>query len=264
MAVRPMSERLACKQSSNGCEYQSLACIYDRIMRHVDYAGWSAHIENINRRFGACRDPRILELGCGTGLLGSHLVAKQYRYLGSDLSLSMCQVAKSRGVPIVCVDALNPAFIGEFDVILFLYDGINYLQSLDEYQRMFAKIYAILKPGAVFIFDVTTAVNSQKNFDDFLDYEDYGDFYYIRHSYFRKPDATQHNEFSIFKKIENTNTYERFDEHHIQHVFDIRHIESTLDPALFEVLGVFDGYTMKPCNSNSERVHFVVRKKNKP
>ncbi|MDR3012578.1 MAG: class I SAM-dependent methyltransferase [Chitinispirillales bacterium] len=243
-------------------QYEALAPIYDRLMNFVEYDEWLGLIERVVERYCTQPNPNILELGAGTGLLGEALCGMDYQYTASDISFSMCKEARTkRGLNICAADAKFLPFKKQFNMAIFLYDGVNYLLTLDEYHDFFASVYDVLLPGGLFLFDITTRENSIKHFQDFLDFEDYGDISYVRHSYFDKATSIQHNDFTIYRQSEEKNEYyKKYTEKHRQKVFSVQEIEKAIPKQCFSVLGIWDEYTFKKYSAKSLRIHFLLRK----
>ena len=132
--------------------YCALAPIYDTIMSHVEYDQWVLFIKKILDDFGETGPARIFEIGGGTGLLGSKLRAEGYRYTGSDRSFFMCRQAMKRGLPFFTADARSLPLKNtvSFDMVIFLYDGINYLQTINTYPLVFEQVHRHLNRGAFF------------------------------------------------------------------------------------------------------------------
>lgn len=241
--------------------YVTLAPIYDKIMSHVRYDDWVGLIKRVIQEYAAVADPMVLEIGGGTGMLGAKL-GRAFRYIGSDLSMSMCRQARPRCNRFLCANGLDLPLKTSFDLVLFLYDGINYLARLSDYRRLFLEIHKRLRHGGLFLFDITTRINSLTHFDEFVDFEDFDTYYYIRHSYYDKVDRTQHNEFTIFRRVQGNPAYfDKSHEHHIQWVFDAEEVFRAVPEDLFDVVGMWDGFSLKKYSSRSERIHFLLRKK---
>jgi len=249
--------------------YSALATLYDRIMSHVEYDEWVTYIQKILIAFGDATRPSLLEIGGGTGLLGRKLIDRGMDYHGCDFSEAMCQQAAKRKTPFFIADARKlPCKAHRFDLAIFLYDGINYLQSIEEYSATFQQVHACLRPGGLFLFDITTKANSLKNFNEFFDSADYDDHFYFRRSYYCAGSGLQCNDFTIFSKC-NESTHERggdvvyvkATEHHAQKVFPAIAIRDAVPFDLFKVLGLWDGFSFKRHSSSSERVHFLLKKK---
>lgn len=242
--------------------YDVLSTYYDSIMSHVNYNEWSNLIDKIIKRYYPKESrPEILELGGGTGTLGK-ILKKKYNYLGSDICFSMAKIALDKKLPFLCFDAKNIPLKKKFDIIIFLYDGINYFQSLNDYRNVFSTISSSLKNNGLFLFDITTEANSFRYFYDFLDYQQIENTSVIRQSYYDPKKTVQHNDFTFFYPDENTHSlYRKVNENHLQKVFKADQIEKVIPGELFETLGIWDGYTMNKFNKYSERIHFLLKKK---
>jgi SAM-dependent methyltransferase len=242
--------------------YDALAPIYDRIMNHVSYDEWFRLIGRVIEKFLPVENPAILELGGGTGALAELLIERGYRYRGSDRCPSMCRAARRRGVRFFCADGRSIPVKGRFDLVLFLYDGINYLPSLDDYTRLFNEVWSVLSPGGIFLFDITTEANSLHHFRNYLEFEDWGDYSYTRRSYYNKDTMRQHNDFTIFRRVApESPLYEKHIENHSQCVFGASSIARAVPTPLFCIEGIWDGYSFRQFRPHSERIHFLLKKR---
>ena len=250
--------------------YCALAPLYDRIMSHVGYDQWVAYIKKILDYYGETGPPCIFEIGGGTGLLGFKLCAEGYNYAGSDRSFSMCRQAMKRGVPFFAADARSLPLKNSslFDMVIFLYDGINYLQTIDAYPVVFDQVHRHLARRGLFLFDITTIANSLDNFSEFLDAGEFDGHFFFRRSYFHAVNSMQYNDFTIFKKIQNglcsnekTCLYQKAFEHHAQKVFHVKTIKAAVPGNLFDIIGIWDNFSFKRYSSSSERAHFLLQKK---
>ena len=248
--------------------YSALAPLYDKIMAHVEYDQWVSYIKEIISLYSDTSVPAIFEIGGGTGVLGEKILRAGMNYRGSDFSFKMCCQASKRGLPFFVADAryLPLKMSCCFDMVIFLYDGINYLQSLDEYKQTFARVHSCLNPQGLFLFDVTTAANSLKNFNEFVDTGDFDEHFFFRRSYYRYDECMQYNDFTIFTKQSNGNAadapclFQKFVEHHAQKVFPVASIRDVIPRDLFHVIGIWDDFSFKHSTSRSERVHFLLKK----
>lgn len=246
--------------------YGALAPLYDRIMAHVGYHQWFSLVNHVAATFGGLgQRAAIFELGAGTGVLGQQCADAGFTYIGSDLSISMCrQAARQRRLPFICADAKHLPLKTDvrFDMILFLFDGINYLMTAADYGRVFSEVHAHLRAGGLFLFDITTVFNSTKNFNEYVDADDLGDSFYFRHSYYDAACSIQHNDFTIFHRTAAlSQLFEKSLEKHCQKVFSVSEIRESVPDSLFEVLGIWDNFSLKRHHSRSERVHFLLRKR---
>jgi 2-polyprenyl-3-methyl-5-hydroxy-6-metoxy-1,4-benzoquinol methylase len=141
--------------------YQALSRVYD--------AGWSdfslqyAPVVTDLLETRGIRHARVLDLGCGTGLLALALARAGHTVRGVDASLPMLRLARraARGVPGVSFvrgDLLDPQPGGPYDVVVCAYDALNYLRRLADVKKLFRQVAAVLKPGGLFLFDSATVV----------------------------------------------------------------------------------------------------------
>lgn len=242
-------------------KYTTLAPLYDSLMDHVDYGEWHTLINRIVKLFCNTQSPAVFEIGGGTGSLGKKLSLSGYNYTGSDYSFNMCVEAQKKGLPFFCTDAKHLSLNKSFDLFLFLYDGINYLNALAEYKKLFLEVWSNLNTDGLFLFDITTQANSLKYFLDLYDFQEISNTTLIRHSYFNTEFTLQHNDFTLFSPADSTKTlFIKQEEHHIQTVFKASEIESIIPLHLFNIIGIWDGFSMKKHTLRSERIHFLLKK----
>jgi ubiquinone/menaquinone biosynthesis C-methylase UbiE len=101
-------------------------------------------------------DQQVLELGCGTGSTALRLAPKVGRYLATDLSVGMIEIARERLAKeprenlefrTGTAETLAEAEPGRFDVVL----GFNYLHLVEDPARTLASVHRLLKPGGSFV-----------------------------------------------------------------------------------------------------------------
>jgi SAM-dependent methyltransferase len=240
--------------------YSYLSKIYDELMCGVEYDLWFELIVKLCKEFNYEQEAKILEIGGGTGTLGKKLSDFGFVYLGSDISLDMAKIAKNKNLNFICADCQNLPFADNFDLAIFLFDGINYLFNITQFTQTFEQVHSVLKSGGLFLFDITTKVNSLKNFYNYRESYAGENYTYIRESYYDKENREQHNDFEIFIK-ERGNNYRRFSEKHCQKVHSVKSVINSIPLNLFEIIGVWGNFGRKKWNKKSERVHFLLRKK---
>ena len=242
--------------------YKTIAPFYDYLMNHVKYSEWINLIDYIVKKYSFDKNTSIFEIGGGTGNLGILLKKKGYFYYGSDISFNMTIQAKKKELFFFCADACFLPVKKKFDLIIFLYDGINYLQNLNDYKRVLLSVSSCLNKNGLFLFDITTESNSYKYFYNFIDYQEYEGTSIIRHSYYKKHKALQINDFIIFSPDQNKKRhFIKEYEHHSQKIFKPEQIINVIPKNIYNCIGVFDGFSMNNYNNNSERIHFLLQKK---
>jgi SAM-dependent methyltransferase len=139
-----------------------VAPYYDALMSGVPYRFWVDYLE----RLWALHDRKphaILDLACGTGTVSRLLAARGYALMGVDLSEGMLEVARRRaaeaGLPLPFHRQDAAAFdlgAARFDAVVCLFDSLNYILEPERVRSAFARVFAHLRPGGTFIFDVNT------------------------------------------------------------------------------------------------------------
>jgi SAM-dependent methyltransferase len=104
-------------------------------------------------------DGLVVDLGCGSGIWARELSQAGYDVLGIDISLAMIELARNR-VPggEFRQTSLLEAELPRCVAVTSLGECVNYLfdesNNIGELRRLFRRVYAALRRGGVFIFDV--------------------------------------------------------------------------------------------------------------
>jgi SAM-dependent methyltransferase len=254
--------------------YGTLALHYDTVMAHVDYPGWARHLRGLWRsvrgRTGKGSKPgRVLELAAGTCRFASPPLFPDVFTVHTDLSPAMLAVARDAPARAAC-NALSlpfrdgPARGGiagraGFDLVLMVYDSLNYLTRQEEVCRLFGEALRVLTPGGVFLFDVTTATCSRRHFADTLDFQETEAGAVIRASRYDAKSRTQLNLFTFFTAGPD-GRYERHEEINRQRVWPAALLKKTAREAGFTVRACLADFTLNPGSDRHERLHFVLQK----
>jgi len=90
---------------------------------------------------------RILDLGCGDGVLTEKLVATGCQVVGVDSSVELIKAAKARGLDARVMDGQRLTFANEFDAV-FSNAALHWMKRADE---VIAGVWRALKPGGRFV-----------------------------------------------------------------------------------------------------------------
>lgn len=97
---------------------------------------------------------RLLDVGCGGGLLAPHVAGRGYRHVGVDLSSSALTVAAEHGVDPVQADAAALPFgDASFDVVV----AGEVLEHVSDLEGTVAEALRVLRPGGTFVCDTINA-----------------------------------------------------------------------------------------------------------
>lgn len=242
--------------------YSALAAGYDLVMTHVNYSAWAEYIVALIEDYRSKETDvlSLLELGCGTGSIGLAICGlRSTRYTGLDLSQEMIAVAqrKSEALGVDCDwivgDFLDHVPKQKVDVVILLYDGLNYATEPDQLGRLFDAVSRSLRPGGLFLVDQSTPANSENNGGLFEDSGGDERFSYRRSSSY---DAESRLHRTVFSIDQLGTTYE---EEHVQRAYTEADIRPYFRGAGMEVVASFTGFTRKPVSGATERIQWVAR-----
>ncbi len=240
--------------------YTVLAAGYDVVMDHVDYDGWAAYVFELIETFrpGA---RTLLELGCGTGSFALALQPRGgFDYVATDQSEAMLKVARTKAAEEEIPVAFRSADFTEFDseepvdVVILLYDGLNYLLEKENIRRMFRCVNRVLTEDGIFIVDQSTPANSANNARYFRDSGQVSDFAYERFSRY-DPDSRRHT--TRFDITVYGTTYR---EEHVQRAYTRDEVQALIQTAGFAIDGCFADMSRQAATEHAERIHWVLRK----
>jgi ubiquinone/menaquinone biosynthesis C-methylase UbiE len=126
--------------------------IYDEI--YQKYKDYYLLVSDIIKKLAPPKT-KILDLGCGTGILEMYL-PKDCKIVGIDNSKDMLKIARSKklkNVKFVLADIRNFNLKERFDIAVCINDTLNHLTSSKDLKSFFSNIARHLKKGSIFIFD---------------------------------------------------------------------------------------------------------------
>ena len=141
----------------NVAAYSRLAGVYDEIVVDPSHGRWASFLVELwSADPGGVRS--VLDLCCGTGLLGAELIARGCRVVGVDASDAMLARARERlGSEVELIQMTLPDLKveGVFDAAVCTFDGFNYLTP-DEMRLTMAAVALHLRPEGWLVFDLHT------------------------------------------------------------------------------------------------------------
>ena len=204
-------------------KYNEIASLYDEFI--PDFWG-AKHLFLDDYFINGQKNINLLDLGCGTGKLLEYYNDYIDFYIGVDHSDKMLNQA--------LIKYTNHTFINDdisnyqnkeykFDIITSLYDTINHLLSKNLWEKLFLNVSEMLHDEGIFIFDICTKKDLEKNWPDHINIIDKQDYMIISNgefddngTYIRKYDCIEHISFEIEEIINmlrnvNINNIEVFD-----------------------------------------------------
>ena len=148
--------------------YRDWAKKYDYDNDHV--LGTVSQPKSVNLLSTRLKDKtaKIIDVGCGTGLVGEKLKAKDFIYFdGLDISKDMLSIAKSRGYRNLFLGSLNkqlPVFDDAYDAAMCIGVFTHGHVSSDR----FNELCRIVKPGGYVCFTINEGVFEEYGFKEMI------------------------------------------------------------------------------------------------
>jgi SAM-dependent methyltransferase len=244
-------------------QYDKIAELYDELMSVVPYDCWVDYIHQILHRFNH-RPTAILDLCCGTGNVSVLLARQGYQVTGVDISSRMIEVARQKPearkglIDFHVQDACNLRLGRKFDLVISLFDSLNYVLNSSDLQHVFYRVHDHLKTGGMFIFDMNTeaalagGLFNQNNFGSNARV-----LYDWRSTYDPGKRICRIDLNFVYRKGGAEIPIKAV---HYQRAYYEQEITEMLSAAGLEVLAVYHAYTFKKASKKSDRVFFVARK----
>jgi len=145
---------LAPTVTSNQTYNRDFADYYDRITAHKDYQSEIDTLVRYMRKVIRDPNPRVLDVGCGTGHHAALMAQKGYDITAIDLSPDMIRIAaaKNADVKFKSGDIAEMADTG-FHFCYSLFNVINCFPSLEALIAFFKEVFVRLTAGGVFFVE---------------------------------------------------------------------------------------------------------------
>ncbi|MFZ4522061.1 MAG: class I SAM-dependent DNA methyltransferase [Bacteroidales bacterium] len=147
--------------------YSTLANVYHEMYEHIfDY---DKEFQFYNALLKEHHCHKILEIGCGSGMLARRFLECGYEYLGLDLFNEMLDIARMevKSSNFIQRDMRDLNFISEFDAVLITGRSIAYVTENKGILDTLNGVWRALKNHGVFVFGIFEANGIFDNFQDF-------------------------------------------------------------------------------------------------
>ena len=247
--------------------YTGFASVYDLFMDNIPYKDWCAYVTGLLKEHGIS-DGLLLDLGCGTGKLTRLLAGEGYDMIGVDLSEEMLEVALEhemedpKQILYLQQDMREFELYGTVRAIVSICDSMNYLEDYEDLVQTLKLVNNYLDPQGVFIFDMNTVHKYRDLIGDRTIAEARAECSFIWDNDYDP--ETKINEYDLTLFIqEEDDLYRRFVETHYQKAYELEEVKRAIAEAGMEFVTVYDAFTRKAPDENSERVYFIAREQGK-
>ncbi|WP_248926790.1 class I SAM-dependent DNA methyltransferase [Paenibacillus hamazuiensis] len=264
--------------------YEQFANHYDRLMEDMPYPDWIEFAQRCWSKFG--RPQTVVDLGCGTGTISLRLAQLGMSVTGIDLSEEMLAIASQKleqirqqgqpfprggSVTLLQQDMREWELPEPVDSVISFCDCFNYLLEEEDVEDALRRVYAGLKPGGVFIFDVHTPgqlVAYAESQPFFLNDDDIA---YIWTCDFDGGRCEIEHALTIFVQDTtaincaaddlSTDKFRRIEDVHIQRAYSLDWWKGALRRTGFGEVESYGDFTWTPPNESTQRAFFVAVKR---
>lgn len=242
--------------------YQNLAASYDRLTNDVDYGATVDFYYEILKREGL--SPRTaIDLACGTGSVTVLLAQRGLEVTGVDLSEEMLTVAQQKAAEqgiyprFLCMPLEELWLPRGVDLAVCALDSLDYITEPSACREAIRRIYKVLNPGGIFIFDVNTpqklrAMDGQV----FLDEDD--DVYCVWRGEFDEQTNICSYGMDLFQRQGNA-WYRSFEEHR-EYAYSAEELREYLKAAGFTHIQVYGDRAFRSPEAGEQRIYIKARK----
>ena len=232
--------------------YSALGRWFEYLNKDCGYEQWSQYLIKLLKEKNAGASG--LDIGCGNGYFTRALTRAGYSVTGIDISPQMLDTAQKLALKegikaeFLLGDITKLKVIAKKDFCIAINDCINYIPK-DKLNAAFSHVHNSLKKGGTFIFDISSAQKLKDTIGNNLFAEDNEDVSYI---WFNTLDGDSVTMDLTFFERQKDGTYARYDERHIQYIYEEDEILSALEEA---------GFTAKSeghlGGDKGERINFI-------
>ena len=242
--------------------YKALAASYDRLTNDVDYEAVVDFYRKIMEEEGV--HPRsAVDLACGTGSVTQLLARQGIPTIGVDLSEDMLTQAQLKTADMdnpprfICQSLDKLKLYKAVDLAVCALDSLDYITEPSQCVRAISRIYHVLNPGGIFIFDVNTpeklrAMDGQI----FLDEDE--DVYCVWRGEFDEAENVCSYAMDLFQR-QGTLWHRSFEEHR-EYAYSQQQLTDYLKAAGFSHIRVYGDRSFSPPEAGSQRIYFSARK----
>jgi ubiquinone/menaquinone biosynthesis C-methylase UbiE len=242
--------------------YHALARSYDRLTNDVDYRATVDFYYEILAREGL--HPRTaVDLACGTGSVAILLAERGLQVTAVDLSAEMLAEAAQKAAAMenppffVCQPLQSLQLPRGVDLAVCALDSLDYITDPHDCAEAICRIYRVLNPGGIFIFDVNTpeklrAMDGQV----FLDEDD--DVFCVWRGEFDADTNICSYGMDLFQR--DGAVWLRSFEEHREYAYSVPQLTDFLRRAGFTHIGVYADRKFESPAEGEQRVYFKARK----
>lgn len=244
--------------------YESLAFSYDALTYDIPYEKIAAYFQTLLRKSGVTAET-VLDLACGTGSLSVLLAQMGYRVLGVDCSEEMLTVASEKASELelaqppfwVCQKMQRLRLPEPVDAAVCCLDSVNYVTKPKDLQEAFRRVYAALRPGGLFVFDINTPYKL-RGLDGQVFLDETEDAYCVWRTEFSEKRRLCHYGIDLFQR--SGDVWLRSQEEHLEYAYTPEELTQWLREAGFSPIQIYGDRTLRAPKDDALRIWFAAKK----
>lgn len=213
-------------------------------------------------------EPRLLDIGCGTGEHLHLLHRSGINCTGLDNSEEMLHYARKRfpqGIKFIHADMRDFDFYQDFDCIVSLFGSMNYMHTNEDLDAVLWNIWRALKPGGFGVLEIWHSlpiIKIQQKQPNLVSTTHYKDITINRTRGFKLLPFTDRTMVEVIYdyKLSGGNTSSAADDRHIMRTFTREEFTSRLTESGFSVRDIYSSFQKEPLTENSIRMIVVFDK----
>ena len=243
--------------------YEALAFSYDALTYDIAYDETCEFMESILRTLG--KTPKtVLDLACGTGSMSVRMAQRGYTVTGSDISSEMLTVAYDKALeleenrPVFVCQSMQELQLPEpVDLVICCLDSLNYLTDPADCRETFRRVFANLKPGGVFLFDINSACKL-RGLDGQVFLDENEDTYCVWRAEFDEDENICWYGMDLFQR--EGDVWHRSFEEHAEYAYEADSLRQWLLEAGFDRVEVYGDRRQEPPADDEQRIYFAALK----
>lgn len=242
--------------------YEALAASYDRLTNDVDYRATVDFYRDILAQEGL--HPRTaVDLACGTGTVSLLLARQGLNVTGVDLSEEMLTMAqqKAEGLenpPRFVRQSLQELTLPRgVDLAVCALDSLDYITDPQDCAEAIRRVYRVLNPGGIFIFDVNTP-EKLRAMDGQVYLDEDEDVYCVWRGEFEEETNICSYGMDLFQR--QGRLWRRSFEEHREYAYSAEQLTCFLKAAGFTGIRVYGDRRMEPPRPGEQRIYLKARK----
>ncbi len=204
----------------------------------------------------------MLDLACGTGTLALAFAQRGWRVYGVDASAAMLAQARSKAAEVDLPLLLSQQDMRSFtlpervDLVTCTFDSLNYMLTVEDLQRTFARVAAYLKPDGLFIADMNTIWALSEIWDNHTYWEETEDLSVVMQSQYQPGEHLVTVKLVAF--VRRDGLYERLEETHQERAYSERTVAAALRRAGLAEVERYECFTFHPPVLRSPRILWLA------